>query len=59
MALSKFVRVFNSLPLAERNLACCVIDGEAISWKLAYNEIKEKTELGQRIQKQLEDLKLI
>lgn len=59
MTLSKFVRVFNSLPLPERNLACCVINDEAISWKLAYNEIKEKTELGQIIQKQLEDLKLI
>ena len=59
MTLSKFVKVYNSLPLAERNMTCCVIDGEAISWKLAYKEIKDKTELGEVIQKQLESLKLI
>ena len=57
--LSKFVKVYNSLPLAERDMACCVIDGEAVSWRLAYEEIKNKTELGKRIQAQLESLKLI
>ena len=40
-------------------MACVVIDDEAISWKLAYEEIKEDTELGKVIQKQLEVLKLI
>ena len=59
MTLSKFVRVFNSLPLPERDLVCVVIDDEGITWRLAYEEIKKKTELGERIQKQLEDLKLI
>ncbi len=59
MALSRFVKVFNSLPLAERNMVCVVIDDNGISWKLAYQEIKDDTALGQRIQKQLETLKLI
>ncbi len=59
MALSKFVKVFNSLPLAERNMPAVVIDDEAISWKLCYEEIKEKTELGERIQAELEKLDLI
>ncbi len=59
MTLSRFVKVYNNLPLAERDMACCVINDEAVSWKLAYFEIKEKTELGMRIQKQLEDLSLI
>ena len=59
MTLSRFVKVFNSLPLAERNLPAVVIDDDAISWKLAYEEIKDNTELGKRIQKQLESLKLI
>ncbi len=59
MVLSKFTKVFSSLPLAERDMVCCVIDGNGISWRLAYEEIKEDTELGKRIQKQLEDLKLI
>ena len=59
MTLSRFVKTYNSIPLAERNMPAVVIDGEAVSWKLAYKEIKEKTALGERIQKQLEDLKLI
>lgn len=59
MTLSRFVKVYNSLPLAERNLPAVVIDGDAVSWKLAYEEIKQDTELGRRIQKQLESLKLI
>ncbi len=59
MTLSRFVKVYNSLPLAERNLPCVVIDDEAVSWKLAYEEIKEDTELGRRIQKELERLELI
>ncbi len=59
MTLSKFVKVYNNLPLGERNLACCVIDGEGVSWKLAYEEIKEDTEIGKAIQLELEKLKLI
>jgi len=57
--LSKFVKVYNNLPLGERNLACCVIDDEAISWKLAYEEIKKDTALGKTIQKKLENMNLI
>ncbi len=57
--LSRFVKVYNSLPLAERNMPAVVIDDEAISWKLCYKEIKEGTELGKVIQKQLEFLELI
>ncbi len=59
MTLSRFVRVFNGLPLAERDMPAVVIDGDGISWRLAYEEIKEKTELGDRIQKELEKLNLI
>ena len=59
MTLSKFVRVFNSLPISERDLVCCVIGEDGISWRLAHFEIKEKTELGERIQKKLEEMNLI
>lgn len=59
MTLSRFTKVFSSLPIAERDMVCCVIGGDGISWRLAYREIKEKTELGARIQKELERLKLI
>ncbi len=59
MTLSRFVKVFNGLPLAERDMPAVVINDNAISWKLAYNEIKEKTELGVKIQAELERLQLI
>jgi len=59
MALSRFVKTYNNLPIPERDMVCCVIDGEGVSWKLAYSEIKEKTELGERIQAELERLELI
>ncbi len=59
MTLSRFVKVYNNLPLPERNMVCVVIDDEGVTWKLAYKEIKDKTELGEIIQKQLEDLNLI
>ncbi len=57
--LSRFVKVYNNLPLGERNLVCAVIDGEGITWKLAYQEIKEDTEVGRVIQVELERLELI
>ena len=59
MTLSRFVKVYNSLPLAERDMPAVVIDDNAISWKLAYEEIKNKTELGSRIQAKLERMQLI
>ena len=59
MTLSRFVKVYNNLPLVERDLAAVVINDEAITWKLAYNEIKEDTEMGKVIQAELERLELI
>ena len=59
MTLSRFVKTYNNLPLPERDMVSVVIDDEGISWKLAYQEIKKKTELGERIQVELERLELI
>ncbi len=59
MTLSRFVKVYNNLPLPERDLVCVVIDGDGITWRLAYEEVKKKTELGERIQAELERLELI
>jgi len=59
MTLSRFVKVFNSLPPAERDLVCVVINDDGITWRLAYEQIKEKTALGEAIQTQLEALELI
>ncbi|MHA1852601.1 MAG: hypothetical protein ACTSUF_03730 [Candidatus Heimdallarchaeaceae archaeon] len=59
MSLSRFMRVYPNLPIAERTMTCCTIDGEPISWSAAYKEIKANTQLGQRIQQTLENLGLI
>ena len=59
MTLSRFTKVYNNLPIPERDLVSVVIDEDGITWRLAYKEIKDDTELGKRIQKKLEDLKLI
>jgi len=59
MTLSRFTKVFSSLPPAERDLVCCVIDEDGISRRLAYDQIKEDTELGKKIQQELERLELI
>ena len=59
MTLSKFVKVYNNLPPPERDLVCAVIDDDGITWRLAYDELKKETELGKRIQQELERLKLI
>jgi len=57
--LSKFVRVYNSLPVSERKMTCCVWRGEPISWELAYKMIKENTTDGKEVQAILEELRLI
>ena len=59
MTLSRFVKTYNNIPLAERDMPCCVIDGESVSWKLAYSYIKENSDMGKRVQAQLEILNLI
>jgi hypothetical protein len=59
MTLSRFMRVYPNLPIMERPATCCVIDGEPISWTVAYKEIRANTPLGQRIQQSLENLRLI
>jgi len=57
--MSRFVDVYFSLPLSERRMVCCIIDGEPISWRAAYEEIRVGTPDGQRIQAQLEGMGLI
>lgn len=54
MALDRFLRTYNNIPLAERNLPIFVLEGEPISWKLARTEIEKDTDLGKKIQAKLE-----
>ena len=54
-----FFRVYPSIPIDERKLTIVVIDAKPISWDLAYQEIKNKTERGKKILKILRELDII
>jgi len=53
MSLERFIKVYASLPLAERSNMVVVIDDQPISWIMAHREIKNNTGLGKRIQEKL------
>lgn len=57
--LERFMKVFSNLPIEERNQVVVVIDDQPISWNMAYNEIRHKTELGKKISKKLIELNII
>lgn len=59
MSRERFRKVYSVLPEAERNLTVVAIDKKSITWKKAFDEIMKDTNLGKRIQKRLEQLKLI
>lgn len=54
-----FFKIYSNIPLEERNNAIVVIKNKPISWNLAYQEIKNKTKLGQEILKILKRLDII
>ncbi|MEK6927203.1 MAG: hypothetical protein AABX11_02120 [Nanoarchaeota archaeon] len=54
-----FFKVYNNVSLEERKLTIVVLDGQPISWILAYQEIKNETKNGQKIFKILKELKII
>ncbi len=53
MSLERFIKVYASLPLAERSNTVVVIDDQPISWIMAHREIKNNTKLGRKIQESL------
>jgi hypothetical protein len=54
-----FFKVYSSIPIEERNNVVVVVDEQPISWQLAFQEIKNKTELGGKILKILRELEII
>lgn len=54
-----FFKVYSNLPLDERSNVVVVLNGKSISWRLAYQEIKNNTENGEKILKTLKKLKII
>jgi hypothetical protein len=55
----EFFKIYANLPIDERNNVVVVINEQPISWNVAYNEIKNKTKLGQQILKTLKDLGIL
>ena len=54
-----FFKVYAEVPLKERGNVIVVIDKKPISWNLAYQEIKNKTENWEKILKILKELEII
>lgn len=55
----KFIAVYANLPINLRTEIIIVIDDKPITWNVAYKEINGNTELGKRILKKLDELKII
>ena len=50
---AKFVRVYANLPVPERSQVVAVINDKPYSWDVAYAEISNNTELGNKILKKI------
>ena len=56
----EFLKVYSNLPINLRKEVILVLDDNGpISWEVAYLEINNKTQLGEKILKKLADLKII
>ena len=57
-ARQKFLEIYVNLPIPLRKEIIAVVEGEPVSWIIAYKEIKAETNLGTKILKELIELKL-
>jgi len=55
----KFLKIYANIPDKLREDIIVVVDDKTYSWNAAYFEIKNKTPLGEKILKELEDTKII
>jgi len=46
---ARFMKVYSDLPINIRREVIAIIDGEPISWNIAFLEIKNETEIGEKI----------
>ena len=56
---ARFVKVYSDLPINIRKEIIAIIDEEPISWNVAFLEIKNETELGEKILNKLISLGFI
>lgn len=55
----KFLRAYANLPLSTRKETILILEGQPITWEVAYLEIRNSTPEGNKILEKLEELKLI
>ncbi|QQG40337.1 MAG: hypothetical protein HYS81_04885 [Candidatus Aenigmatarchaeota archaeon] len=58
-ARERFLKAYANIPLNFRSEAVAMLDGEPVSWQVAYIEISNNTPKGKKILKILEELKII
>jgi len=59
MSKDKFFKAYANLPEPERSQVIAIIDNKPYSWNVAYSEIEQNTNLGKKILKKMEDLKIL
>ncbi len=60
MSRESFLKIYSNLPINLRKEVILVLEDKGpITWEVAYLEIENKTELGNKILKKLKDLKII
>jgi len=55
----KFLKVYANVPESLRQDIIIVVDGKTYNWNTAYLEVKENTQLGEKILKALEELNIL
>ena len=55
----KFLKVYANVPEGLRKDIIVIVDGKTYNWNTSYFEIKEKTKLGEKILKELEEIKIL
>jgi len=55
----KFLLVYANVPEGLRKDIIVIVDGKTYNWNSAYFEVKEKTNLGEKILKALGELKIL
>ncbi len=55
----KFLKLYYDLPLKIREEPIFDLEGKPLSWNAAYIEIKDRTEVGNKILEKLAELKII
>ena len=55
----KFLKVYANIPEGLRKDIIIIVDGKTYNWNTSYFEIKESTKLGEKILKELGELKIL